>query len=75
MVPDESASQSLLQARAFIREKGLSRQDLTILEEILKIGSGDLAPLLDPLPTPPPPATEAPGMMIRMLLPTPEIYC
>jgi hypothetical protein len=35
-------------ARELIREKGLSRQDLQLLDEILKAGSGDLFPLLDP---------------------------
>lgn len=33
--------------RELIREKGLSRQDLEILEEILKAGSSDLIPLIE----------------------------
>jgi len=38
------------QARELIREKGLSKQDLELLEEILRIGAGDLDPMVD---TPP----------------------
>ena len=34
------------QARELIREKGLSRQDLELLEEILRLGAPDLPPLL-----------------------------
>lgn len=41
-------SQRLDQARELIREKGLSRQDLELLDEILRLGAVDLAPLLDP---------------------------
>ncbi len=33
-------------ARELIREKGLSRQDLELLEEILRLGASDLPPLL-----------------------------
>jgi hypothetical protein len=40
-------TQRLDLARELIREKGLSKQDLGLLEEILKLGEGDLAPMLD----------------------------
>ena len=40
-------AQRLDLARELIREKGLSKQDLGLLEEILKLGEGDLAPMLD----------------------------
>jgi len=39
--------QRLLLARQLIREKGLSRLDLTLLEDILREGAGDLDPLLE----------------------------
>jgi len=35
------------QARELIREKGLSRQDLQILDELIKAGGADLLPLLE----------------------------
>src|SRR5512133_3495140 len=38
--------QRLMLARQLIREKGLSRTDLTLLEDILREGAGDLDPLL-----------------------------
>ncbi len=36
------------QVRELIREKGLSRQDLELLDDILRLGAGDLVPLLEP---------------------------
>ncbi|HEY3271653.1 MAG TPA: hypothetical protein VGJ89_10620 [Geothrix sp.] len=42
-----TSPQRLLLARQLIREKGLSRTDLTLLEDILKEGAGDLDPLLE----------------------------
>jgi len=47
----------LLLARQLVREKGLSRTDLALLEDILREGEGDLDPLLeaparDPVPAP-----------------------
>lgn len=39
--------QRLLLARQLIREKGLSRTDLALLDDILREGAGDLDPLLD----------------------------
>lgn len=41
-------------ARELVREKGLSRQDLELLEEILRLGATDLDPMLQPqaLPVP-----------------------
>lgn len=39
------------QARELIREKGLSKQDLELLEEILKLGAGDLDPMVETPPT------------------------
>ena len=43
-------SPRLDQARELIREKGLSRQDLELLEEILRIGAGDLDPMVETAP-------------------------
>ncbi len=43
-----ATSQRLEQARELIREKGLSRHDLELLDEILRLGTTDLRPLLDP---------------------------
>jgi hypothetical protein len=42
--------QRLLLARQLIREKGLSKTDLALLEDILREGSQDLEPLLDAAP-------------------------
>ena len=42
--------QRLLLARQLIREKGLSRTDLALLEDILREGAKDLEPLLDAAP-------------------------
>ncbi len=36
------------QVRELIREKGLSRLDLELLDEMIRLGGGDLMPLLDP---------------------------
>ena len=43
----QPSGQRLDLARELIREKGLSRLDLQLLDEILRIGAGDLFPLLD----------------------------
>ncbi len=43
-----ASNQRLEQARDLIREKGLSRHELELLDEILRLGSTDLRPLLDP---------------------------
>ncbi len=43
-------SQRLFLARQLIREKGLSRTDLSLLEDILREGAGDLDPLLEAAP-------------------------
>ncbi|MBI4912080.1 MAG: hypothetical protein HY823_05035 [Acidobacteria bacterium] len=40
-------AQRLLQAKELVRDKGLSRQDLELLEEILHAGAGDLTPLIE----------------------------
>ena len=42
--------QRLLLARQLIREKGLSRTDLTLLEDIFREGARDLEPLLEAPP-------------------------
>ncbi len=47
-------TQRLNKARELIREKGLSRQDLELLEEILKLGAADLPPILVTAPDAPP---------------------
>ncbi|BDU71184.1 hypothetical protein METEAL_03580 [Mesoterricola silvestris] len=43
----QSSGQRLDLVRELIREKGLSRQDLQLLEEILRVGGGDVFPLLE----------------------------
>lgn len=50
MPPSIPPTQRLDKARELIREKGLSRQDLELLEEILRIGATDLSPMLDTTP-------------------------
>lgn len=47
MPASPSTQPRLDQARELIREKGLSRQDLKLLEDILRVGEGDLSPLLE----------------------------
>ncbi len=42
--------QRLLLARQLVREKGLSRTDLALLEDILREGAKDLEPLLESVP-------------------------
>lgn len=59
MSPLSKASLRLDQARELIREKGLSRQDLELLEEILRIGAGDLAPMVETSPASPVPGQES----------------
>ncbi|HEX9081076.1 MAG TPA: hypothetical protein VF768_02295 [Holophagaceae bacterium] len=51
----------LLQARQLVRDKGLSRTDLALLEDILRAGEGDLAPLVEAPPTGVPTGLEAPA--------------
>jgi hypothetical protein len=53
MSTSKQASLRLDQARELIREKGLSKQDLELLEEILRIGAGDLDPMVETTPAPP----------------------
>jgi hypothetical protein len=43
----QSSGQRLDLARELIREKGLSRQDLKLLDEILREGAGDVFPLVE----------------------------
>jgi hypothetical protein len=50
MPPPSSAKLRLDQARELVRKKGLSRHDLELLEDMVKLGSGDLDPLLTPSP-------------------------
>lgn len=50
------------QARELIREKGLSRHDLELLEDILRLGAGDLQPLLEPGPQAPGESLESPQL-------------
>lgn len=40
----------LEEVRELIREKGLSRTDLELLDEMLRLGATDLSPLVDPAP-------------------------
>ena len=47
MSPSIPPTQRLDKARELIREKGLSRQDLELLEEMLRLGASDLPPMLD----------------------------
>ncbi len=47
MATPKSGNLRLDQARELIRDKGLSRQDLGLLEEILRLGAGDLGPLVE----------------------------
>lgn len=62
MSPERSTSQRLQDVKALIQEKGLSRQDLNLLEDILRAGSVDLGPLLDSKPTPTDNAQEMPNL-------------
>lgn len=50
MSPQVAQGQRMHQARELVREKGLSRQDLELLEEILQAGAHDLTPLLEAAP-------------------------
>lgn len=52
--------QRLDKARELIREKGLSRQDLELLEEILRLGASDLPPILENPQDSAPQAEESP---------------
>ena len=52
MSATRQVSPRLDQARELIREKGLSRQDLELLEEILRLGAGDLDPMVETPPNP-----------------------
>lgn len=53
--------QRLMLARQLIREKGLSRTDLALLEDILREGAGVLDPLLGSAPQEAVPAPESPA--------------
>lgn len=53
--------QRLLQARQLVRDKGLSRSDLVLLEAILRAGEGDLAPLVEAPPAVVPAGEESPA--------------
>ena len=50
----QPTDQRLERARELIREKGLSRQDIQLLDEMLRAGGGDLSPLLEAGPAPAP---------------------
>jgi hypothetical protein len=50
MSPLSEVNRRLDQARELIREKGLSKQDLELLDEILRIGAGDLDPMVEITP-------------------------
>lgn len=52
MSTSKQANLRLDQARELIREKGLSKQDLELLEEILRLGAGDLDPMVETTPVP-----------------------
>ena len=52
MPSHQPSNQRLDQARELIREKGLSRQDIQLLDDILRAGAGDLFPLLETGPLP-----------------------
>ena len=59
MSPPRQPNLRLDQARELIREKGLSKQDLELLDEILRIGAGDLDPMVETTPAPPAQALES----------------
>ena len=50
MSQEKTPSQRLQEVRSLIREKGLSRQDLALLDDIFRAGSGDLSPLIESNP-------------------------
>jgi hypothetical protein len=50
MLSAQTTDSRLDQARELIRDKGLSRQDLQLLDELLREGGLDLAPLLEAAP-------------------------
>lgn len=54
-------SQRLLLARQLIREKGLSRADLELLEDILREGAKDIEPLVEAAPERVPAEEESPA--------------
>ena len=62
MFPQVAQGQRLNQARDLVREKGLSRQDLELLEEILQAGATDLTPLLEAAPLPGPALEDSPQL-------------
>ena len=51
MSQEKTPSQRLQEVKALIREKGLSRQDLALLDDIFRAGSGDLSPLIESRPS------------------------
>ena len=56
-----ASPQRLLLAQQLVREKGLSRSDLALLEDILRAGEGDLAPLMEAPPEGPEAHVESPA--------------
>ncbi len=56
-----ASPQRLLLAQQLVREKGLSRSDLALLEDILRAGEGDLAPLMEAPPEGPEVREESPA--------------
>jgi hypothetical protein len=50
MSSPKQANRRLDQARELIREKGLSRQDLELLDEIRRLGAADLDPMVEAVP-------------------------
>lgn len=56
-----TSPQRLQLARQLIREKGLSRTDLALLEDLLREGAGDLEPMLGVAPLGPAPGEESPA--------------
>jgi hypothetical protein len=61
MPPPGTLPQRLLLARQLIREKGLSKTDLALLEDILREGARDLEPLLEAAPQRPAAHGESPA--------------
>lgn len=62
MSPSGTPPQRLQAARQLIRDKGLSRTDLVLLEDILREGARDLEPLLDAPPKRTPAGGELPAL-------------
>lgn len=58
----DGGPQRLNLARELVREKGLSRQDLALLQEILDLGPGGLEPLVQPAPALIVPSSDSPQL-------------